>query len=36
VVGVLVGAFWLGEPMSLGFFVGGVLIAVGMYLSATA
>ena len=35
VVGVLVGALWLGERMTVGFFIGGVLIAIGMYLSAT-
>ena len=35
VVGVLIGALWLGERMTLGFFIGGILIAIGMYLSAT-
>jgi len=34
-VGVLIGALWLGESMSWNFFVGGLLILAGMYLSAT-
>ena len=35
VVGVLIGALWLGERVTLGFSLGGLLIAVGLYLSAT-
>ncbi len=34
-VGVLIGALWLGEHVTLGFFIGGLLIVAGMYLSAT-
>ena len=36
VVGVLVGALWLGERVTMAFVLGGVLIGLGVYLAAMA